>query len=189
MHWVSCPLRSKLRACSRALWAEAKRSDAGRRAPCACCAAVGPPRFWFCTSCGEAAPPCVASFIAAVGGCCSRTVSSACGDPPPALRGLVHGSGGRMLRLRRFRCRRGRRRAWIRGAHGRRRQMLSGRGSNRPRSWTCASVPRSQQLCEIFNFCRARPGRGRAEREHKRARSSQQRDCFHDVFPMRVLKP
>ena len=95
IHWVSCPLRSKLRACSRALWAEAKRSDAGRRAPSACCAAVGPPRFWLCTSCGEAAPPCVASLIAAVGGCCSRTVSPACGDaPPPCVAWFMAAVGG-----------------------------------------------------------------------------------------------
>ena len=35
-------------------------SGAGLRAPCACWAAVGPPRLWLCTSCGETAPPCVA---------------------------------------------------------------------------------------------------------------------------------
>jgi hypothetical protein len=40
--------------------AEASWSDAGLRAPSACCTAVGPPRFWLCTSWGEAAPPCVA---------------------------------------------------------------------------------------------------------------------------------
>jgi hypothetical protein len=41
---VGWPARSKLRACSSAASAEASWSEAGRRAPSACCAAVGPPR-------------------------------------------------------------------------------------------------------------------------------------------------
>jgi len=56
---------------------------------------VGPPRVWLCASCGEAAPPWVASFIAAVGGCCSRAVSPARGDaPPPCVAWFMAAVGG-----------------------------------------------------------------------------------------------
>src|SRR6185369_1875358 len=60
-----------------------RRQVVGRGPTAACCAAVRPPRFWLCTSCGEAAPPCVAWLMAAVGGCCSRALLPACEDGPP----------------------------------------------------------------------------------------------------------
>jgi hypothetical protein len=56
---------------------------------------VGPPRVWLCTSCGEAAPPPVASFMAAVGGCCSRTVSPVRADVlPPCVAWFMVAVGG-----------------------------------------------------------------------------------------------
>src|SRR5262249_32961355 len=70
MQRASCPVWSKPRARSSSANA-AGLSGALRVAPCACCAAVGAPVVWRCTSCGDDARLPVAWFMAAGGGCSS----------------------------------------------------------------------------------------------------------------------
>src|SRR5262245_34760954 len=62
--------------------------------PCACCAAVGRPWVWRCTSCGEAAPPCVCWFMAAVGGCSAGFASLPAGGAIPVVSRFMISVGG-----------------------------------------------------------------------------------------------